>query len=259
MTFTPADATDYTTVTKTVQIAVGPAMSYWVPAQNTSWQWQLSGTLDPTVNAVMYDIDLFDNSANVVASLHAQGRKVVCNFSAGSWENWRPDAGSFPPSVLGSPLGSASERYLDIRNLAVLAPIMSARLDLCKSKGFDAVDPDNIDGYTNGTSFPLTYADQILYNMWIANAAHTRGLSVALKNDVEQVADLVSVFDWALNEQCFEYQECNTLLPFVATGKAVFNVEYNVPTTQFCPQANSLNFNSMRKHMSLDAFREQCR
>ena len=233
---------------------------YWTPALNTTWQWQLTTPVDQTVSVAMYDIDLFDNSAKVVASLHAQGRRVVCYLSAGSWEDWRPDAASFPASVLGLTLdGYPDEKWLDIRNLAVLGPIMSARLDLCKSKGFDAVEPDNIDGYSNKTGFPLKYSDQITYNTWIANAAHARGLSVALKNDVDQVADLLSVFDWTLNEQCFEYQECSTLLPFISAGKAVFNVEYNLATTQFCPQANTLNFNSMQKDENLDATRTPCR
>ncbi len=233
---------------------------YWSPAQNTTWQWQLSGTLDRTINVAMYDIDLFGNSSSVVSALHAQGRRVVCYLSAGSWEDSRPDAAAFPDSVKGLVLaGYPNERWLDIRNLAVLGPILSARLDLCKSKGFDAVEPDNVDGFTNKTGFPLTYADQIAFNTWLANAAHARGLSVALKNDTDQIADLVGIFDWSLNEQCFEYKECNTLLPFIRAGKAVFNVEYKLMTSQFCAQANTLNFNSMLKDLDLTAFRQGCR
>src|SRR5437588_5570608 len=118
--------------------------SYWIPAPNTSWQWQLTGAVDQSVNVTMYDIDLFNNTASAVASLHAQGRKVVCYVSVGSWEDFRPDAASFPASVKGSTLdGFPNERWLDIRNLDVLGPIMGARLDMCKAKGFDAVEPDN--------------------------------------------------------------------------------------------------------------------
>ncbi len=76
-------------------------------------------------------------------------------------------------------------------------------MNLCKSKGFDGVEFDNVDGYANNTGFPLTYADQITYNTWLANQAHTLGLSVALKNDLGQVHDLLPYFDWALDRAVF--------------------------------------------------------
>src|SRR5450432_2807467 len=62
----------------------------WKPALNTSWQWQLSTPVDQTVNVAMYDIDMFDNHASVVASLHTAGHKVTCYIDVGTWENWRP-------------------------------------------------------------------------------------------------------------------------------------------------------------------------
>ncbi len=241
-------------------IGWGQHISYWSPAVNTSWQWQLSGTIDQTVSAAVYDVDLFTTDASVLTALHAKGRRAICYVSAGSWEDYRPDAAQFPESVKGQVLaGYPNERWLDIRNLTVLGPIMSARLDLCKAKGFDAVEPDNVDGYTNVTGFPLTAADQIRYNTWFASAAHARGLSVGLKNDIDQVAALQPVFDWAINEQCFQFKECGALSAFVNAGKAVFQVEYKLTAAQFCTQANSMNFNSMRKNLSLDAFREPCR
>src|SRR3989344_2130107 len=225
----------------------------WIPPQISPWQWQLTGTVDQSVNVPIYDIDLFDNDASVVSSLHAQGRKVICYISAGSYENWRPDAYLFPSSVLGRNNGWAGEKWLDIRQIDILGPIMEARMDLCKAKGFDAVEPDNIDGYTNPTGFPLTYQDQINYNRFLANAAHARGLSIGLKNDIEQVNDLLPDFDWALNEQCFQYDECDTLLPFINAGKAVFQTEYSLSTSSFCPSANAMKFNSMKKNLDLDA------
>jgi hypothetical protein len=143
--------------------------------------------------------------------------------------------------------------------LDLLMPIMEARLDLCKQRGFDSVDPDNVDGYTNATGFPLTAADQLAYNASIANAAHARGLTVALKNDLDQVPQLVSYFDWALNEQCFQYQECGLLAPFGAAGKAVMNIEYSLGVKKFCAAANAKNFNSLKKTKALKAPRTACR
>ena len=251
---------DSLNATASASLSITINQTVWQPALNTSWQWQLTTPVDQTVNAQMYDIDMFDNDVSVVASLHAQGRKVICYISAGTFENWRPDAASFPAVVKGNAVsGWPGENWLDIRRLDILGPIMTARLDLCQTKGFDGVEPDNIDGYTNGTGFPLTAQDQINYNTFLANQAHARGLSVALKNDLDQVQALLPYFDWALNEQCFQYNECNTLVPFITAGKAVFEVEYSLSTSQFCPQANALNFNAMQKNLNLDAFRIPCR
>ncbi len=232
----------------------------WHPALNTSWQWQLTGTVDQSFNVTMYDIDMFDNTASVVQSLHNAGRIVICYIDAGTWENWRPDANQFPASVKGDNNGWPGEVWLDIRQQSILDPIMEARMDQCKAKGFDGVEFDNVDGYSNTTGFSISANDQLSYNVFLANAAHQRGLSVALKNDPDQVKKLLPYFDWELDEQCFEYTECDKLTPFIQAGKAVMEVEYNLDTSSFCPQANKMNFNSMKKHQDpVDAWREACR
>lgn len=232
----------------------------WVPPQETSWQWQLSGEINQSFDVDMYDIDMFETDASLVSSLHDQGKKVVCYISAGSWEEWRPDADLFPASVIGKPLaGWPGEKWLDIRRLDILGPILQARLDACKAKGFDGVEPDNIDGYTNDTGFPLTYQDQLEFNIFLANEAHARGLSIGLKNDLDQIPDLLPFYDWALNEQCFQFNECDKLMPFINEGKAVFHVEYKAGLKKFCPEANEMNFNSLKKRRSLKAWRKACR
>jgi hypothetical protein len=244
-----------------------PCPGCWVPPLRTEWQWQLSGTVDQSVNAAMYDIDMFNNTSQVVASLHAAGRKVICYIDAGTWESWRPDASQFPPAVLGNPVsGFPNERWLDIRQTSILSPIIiggnpasPGRLDQCHAKGFDGVEFDNVDGYTNNSGFPLTAQDQLNYNTLLANAAHQRGLNVALKNDLDQIGTLLPYFDWVLDEQCFQYSECNKLVAFLRASKAVMEVEYYLQPGQFCPRANALNFNSMKKHLDLGAYRVACR
>src|SRR5207302_5849258 len=178
----------------------------------TSWQWQLQGRIDRSVRARMFDVDAFDTPASTVAALHRAGRVAVCYVDAGTWENWRPDASRFPKSVRGKPVdGWAGERWLDIRRLDVLGPILRARMAMCARKGFDGMEFDNVDGYTNDTGFPLTGAEQLRFDVWLANQAHRRGLSVALKNDLGQVPRLLPYFDFALDEQCFQYSECGAL------------------------------------------------
>ncbi len=60
---------------------------------------------------------------------------------------------------------------------------------------------------------------------------------VGLKNDLDQVAELVDWFDWALNEECHQFEECDLLEPFVAAGRAVFGVEYQGHPAVYCPDA----------------------
>lgn len=233
----------------------------WRPAPCTRWQWQLSGTIDTSFDVAMYDIDLFETPQGTIDSLHAAGRVVVCYFSAGTWESFRPDSGSYPAIVLGDPLDPPfeDELWLDIRRIDLLGPILEARLDLAVTKQCDAVEPDNVDGYANASGFPLTPAHQLTFNRYLAAEAHERGLSVGLKNDLDQVLDLVDDFDWALNEQCWEFAECDLLAPFVARGKAVFGVEYEGEPAAFCPPLNALDYSWLKKNIQLDALSLDCR
>ena len=237
-------ATVTTTTTTTTHTSPPPAGSHWQPssAAPISWYWQLQGTIDTSLPAQVFDIDGFDASAATVSALHAKGKKAICYMDFGTSEDFRPDFGSFPSSVEGQTNGWPGEKWLDIRQLSVLEPIMTARMQMCVQKGFDALEPDNIDGYTNSTGFSLTAQDQLTYNTWIANEAHALGLSVGLKNDVDQTTELQPYYDWALDEQCNEYSECGTEHAFVAANKAVFNAEYSGGTS-FCSSDVSSHIN----------------
>ncbi|MYW13581.1 endo alpha-1,4 polygalactosaminidase [Streptomyces sp. SID2563] len=238
--------------------AARPSQARWQPEPGTDWQWQLSGKLDTSVDAPVYDIDGFDRTAAQVAELHRKGRKVICYLSTGAWEDFRPDAARFPTAVLGKGNGWKGERWLDIRRTEVLEPLMETRIAMCAKKGFDAVEPDNMDGYRNKSGFPLTAADQLRYNRLIARLVHRHGMSVGLKNDLPQIPELVGDFDFAVNEQCAQYEECEELTPFVKAGKAVFHVEYELPAAEFCARSRKLRLSSLRKEYELDAGRETC-
>ncbi|MDD5510778.1 MAG: endo alpha-1,4 polygalactosaminidase [Dehalococcoidales bacterium] len=233
-----------------------PPSGWWkpTPAAPIHWQWQIGTDFSyPShvlPNVTVYDIDGFSTSAATVASLHALGCKVIAYFSFGTYENWRPDASKFTAADKGKSNGWPGEIWIDIRS-ANVRNIMAARMDIAVSKGFDALEPDNIDGYSNNTGFPLTAADQINFNTWIAQQCHARGLSVGLKNDVDQISQLVSQFDWVLNEECNQYSECGNLSLFVQAGKAVFQCEYS--GSGYCSAMNSAHFNSMKRDMDLTA------
>jgi hypothetical protein len=225
----------------------------WQPAPGTTWYIQLQGAVGADIDVQVYDIDLFDAPQSLIDQLHGLGRKVICYFNAGAFENWRPDAAVFSKRLKGRALeGWPGERWLDIRKLKRLAPIMQARLDMAVAKGCDGVDPDNLDGYQNRSGFPLKPRHQLAYNKALASWAHQRGLSIGLKNDLAQVRQLLSHFDWALNEQCFAYDECDLLAPFIQARKAVFSVEYTGDPAEFCPKAMAAGFSTLLLPLALD-------
>ncbi|MEU8118091.1 endo alpha-1,4 polygalactosaminidase [Spirillospora sp. NPDC049024] len=235
------------------------AASWWRPAVGVGWQWQLSGKIDTSVNAAVYDVDMFETPKATVTALHRYGRKVICYVSIGSAEEGRPDYKAFPKSTLGKKLdGWPKERWVDIRRIDVLERIWAARLDQCKAKGFDGVEPDNVDAYQNDSGFALTARHQIAFNRMLARVAHQKGLAIGLKNDLDQIPSLVKNFDFAVNEQCAEYRECAALKPFIAAGKPVFHAEYNLPLSKFCPDSKRLHLSSIRKTLDLTAKMQTC-
>ncbi len=239
-----------------------PLSTWWYPTVGLTWQWQIGDNdIDTSIEADVYDVDLYVDQS-IIDELHAKGRKVICYMSVGSYEDWRPDEDQFPPEVLGKDYdGWPGEKWLDIRQIDKLAPIMLARLDLCKAKGFDALEPDNMEIYTNDTGFPLTYEDQLKYALWLADEAHKRGLAIGVKNAPDQVEDLVQYFDFAITEDAFYYGWANDMLPFIKAGKPVFAAEYtdldgNFVT--FCRQSKELNFSTILKNRGLDAWIKNC-
>jgi len=246
--------------------AAAGSRPHWVPTRADTFQWDLQTPVPLTVAASVYDIDLFDNPPRVVQQLHNMGRHAICYVDVGSWENYRPDAKTYPARILGKSYpGYPDERFIDIRQLNVLGPILAKRFDLCRAKGFDAVEPDNIDTYQADTGFPITYRDQLVFNHWLVAQTHLRGLSIGQKNDGDQVRDLVGSFDWALLEECFNQQFCTRFSPYVASGKAVFDTEYreDVSVTtflqQYCPNDRSYGYYLIYKKLALDSYRVTCR
>lgn len=236
------------------------AAPVWQPVPGTSWQIQFTGTLDTSLKVDAFELDLFDTPQEDIDRLHNQGVKVICYFSAGTLENWRPDAMDFPQSVLGlSLIGWAGESWLDIRQIEVVLPLMSARLNLASKKHCDAVDADNIDGYANVSGFSISYADQIAYDQVLADAAHQLGMSMGLKNNLGQVNDLADRFDFATNESCIAYNECDVLKTFISRNHAVFGIEYSGTLASVCQTAISLKFDTVFKNKNLDGYRISCR
>lgn len=234
-----------------------PSGTHYRPGPYTTWQWQLSGTVDTTVNVQLYDIDMFGSSTSLIASLHDKGIAVICYIDT-AYEPGRPDSSEFTAAVLGNPIdGWPGQYWVDIRS-TVVRNIISNRIAEAAAKLCDGVEMDDVDAYENNPGFPLTAEDQINFNTFLATTAHANGLGIALKNDINQIEALAPAFDFAINEQCFQYAECTNLTTFINQGKAVLGVEYTLATSQFCTEANGEKFSWLKKNLNLDASRTQC-
>ena len=199
-----------------------------------------------------------------VAAIHANGAKAICYIDAGGAESFRPDFAQYDAfntncngCLFGKPVaGFRNEFWVNINNdqgqRDFILGRIGARLDRCVANGFDGVEMDVVDAWSNRTGLTISADTQLLFNSALANLAHGKGLTVALKNDVEQVPDLAPYFDYAINEQCQQYSECgNYTTNFVNAGKAVFQVEYKLSNSKFCPQANAENRNAIKKTFDL--------
>ncbi len=235
------------------------AAGWWTPPQHLTWFWQLQGAVKNGKAVAAYDIDGFENEASEVAALHAQGKHVICYIDVGTAENFRPDYSSFPRSVLGRSNGWPGEKWIDIRQLGVVEPIMTKRFEMCREKGFDAVEPDNIEAFSNKSGFAITGRQQLTYNEWVANEVHSLGMAVLQKNDGEQTTQLQSLFDGVLTEQCNQYRECADFKPYLDAGKPVLNAEYQLSKAKFCATDEALGIMGVRYALSLNGNRfEPC-
>jgi hypothetical protein len=136
----------------------------WQPEVGAKIQMMISGV--PSVggsvvpaDVPIFDVDLFETPASTISALHAQGIKVICYFSAGTSEDWRPDYNQFQNGDLGSGLPDwQGEKYLNLRSKNVLK-VMKARIKNAAGLGCDAIDPDNMGTLTDFTFEADTRAD----------------------------------------------------------------------------------------------------
>lgn len=250
----------------------------WQPAVGSKWQIILSNPVDITAqnaltpaDAKIWDLDLFDNNATAFQAIQAKGGKVICYFSAGTYENWRPDANKFSKSDLGSSLPEwQGENWLKISSSSVRT-IMSARIKMASDKGCNALDPDNMDGYSNKNGLGLTQNDTIDYVKFLASEASKYNLSIGLKNAGEVISSVLGSVQFSVQEQCIQYGNCKDYSPFIQANKPVFNIEYpddagpdlaastvnNICDNNGKP-ADIKGFTNTIKRMSLDGWVEYC-
>lgn len=245
------------------------ASGWWRPETGIEWdiQFAISAGTDltrPTGPIDAIDLDGSDTPADIVATLHERDIRVLCYVNAGAWEAWRPDADLYPATILGEDYpGWPGERFVDIRALEVLGPILEVRFDECADKGFDAIDPDNIDTAYTDTGFPLTESDQLTFNRWLSDQAHARGLAIFQKNVPELTPDLVDAYDGAVTEDCAADRWCGDLRPYLDANKPVLAIEYTDVTdarefARMCTDPELAGLSLILKNRDLDESRVAC-
>ncbi|TLS25797.1 hypothetical protein PpBr36_07901 [Pyricularia pennisetigena] len=220
-------------------------VSMWKPAVGTTWQIVLrhplkinlqSPAVDPG-HVDVYDIDLFDNTKNgtdgsTIAALHSLGKKVICYFSAGTYEAWRHDAKEFKAADKGNKMNNWDEIWVNI-NSPNIRDLMAKRIKIAADMGCDAIDPDNVDGYLEApvndqgpSTFHLDKASTASFVKFLSGEAAKYKMSTGLKNAAEVIDDVISDVHFSVNEECAAYKECNMFLKFIKAGKPVFHIEY---------------------------------
>jgi hypothetical protein len=201
-----------------------------------------------------------------VAAVHAMGGKAICYVDAGTAENWRSDYEKFDPSELGGEVpGWPGEEFVDVADWSRRVPspyetlrtIMTDRIALCAEEGFDAVEADNVDAYSDGDigDFRLTMPEEETYIDDLVAVAHSDGLAFFLKNELngDSLLDTEApLVDGEIDEQCWQYRECSALEIFVKERKPILNVEYqDVPEATLCPKALAFPMATIRAGLDL--------
>ena len=195
--------------------------------RNAAADYQLGGAsrVPPGVTVVARD-----------SSAQPVGEYAICYVNAfqtqpgrlGWWRAHHPDLLLRHRGRLVADANWPDEVLLDIGTRAhrrVLARIVDRSFRVCERKGFDAVEPDNLDSWTRSRGL-LQRADAVAYSRLLVRRAHARGLAIAQKNAVS-LAQRRGVVGWdfAVAEECQVYRECDRFT--AAYGGAVIEIEYH--------------------------------
>ena len=284
-----------TTSTSSTTSTTQAATTQWsIPTGNVSWQWVLNhplsvtspsdlGTDDylpdgsPAPTPTVYDIDAIINPASTVAALHARGAHVICYVEAGSAGNYYTAAQEGiatsyyaqlqAAGVLGNVLpGYSQENFVNINSPVAVGIIESMIHQQCGAKGFDAVETDldeTYTGYDGATGFPLTEANEQTFLTTIASYIHSLNMGWIAKNLVDTGDNFATTMEplanGLLTENCNQWNQCGQAGTYIAHGKGVFNAEYNLSTSQFCPADDAAGIDGAHIDSSVDGFRQPCR
>ncbi len=116
------------------------------------------------------------------------------------------------------------ELVLDTRRADDLLAVLRPWVDECADRGFQAIEPDNLDSYGRSQG-ALTEDDNLALVRELAAYAHGRGLAVAQKNAAELgTRGRDAGLDLAVSEDCQQYDECDV---YTELYPRLLEVEYD--------------------------------
>jgi hypothetical protein len=232
------------------------------PDPGADWDWQLSENISSPRGVQVFDVDPDNVTAAQIAALRLAGIYTICYVSVGTMETYRDDHNDFPRKVIGWKYEDWPDEYfLDIRENDV-AVIMAIRFAKCAAKGFNAVEPDNLDVYQNKSGFDITAEDTLEYIDNLIYAAHNVGLEIGQKNVGELTPYLVDKLDFVITESCYQDGWCDEVLPYIKAGKPVFDAEYTDRPINFnkaCKYAENMGISMILKDRDLTSTRRVCK
>lgn len=231
-------------------------------AQEIPWDWQLSGPFDLSRDVGAYSLDPVDHSRADITGLNDRGVKTICYTSVGTIEDWRDDRVAFPDAVVGRPYyEGADERFLDIRQIDVLVPLMAARFQRCKDMGFVAIEPDNQDIYQNNPGMQISEADTVAYLTALADVAHEMDLEFGQKNVPDLTDRLIGKMDFIIAEGCYLYDWCDGITAYGDAGKPIYAAEIldaGVIPAEACQHGAARDIRFIFKDENLSAALQYC-
>ncbi len=226
------------------------------------WDWQLSQPIDLSRKVEIFDIHPEEVSSATLRALKERGVFTICYVSVGTLESDSADKDNFPDEIVGNVYDDwPDERFLDVRRLDLLLPIMKNRFEACKSQGFQGVEADNMDLFENEPGFAISEVDGIRYFKALADTAHAMGLAIGQKNAPQLSKTLVSHADFIITESCFHFGFCGDVLAYIEAGKPVLDAEYlhqEIDFNEACKQADRLNISMILKDRDLTKSYQAC-
>jgi len=220
------------------RVVISPELGWSLKA----WGWD-DGGKDSYSKHKVIDVDLDDDKDRIPGYV-ADGHIVICYFSVGTLEAWRPDCDGDDAKhcshnadkwkeVLAGQMDDWDEAWLDIGKLDKLKELMTPRFQKAREYGCHGVEPDNIDCWQSDDcdASSKSKSTQIAFNKWQTDLAHSLGLSIGMKNAVDIVDDMEEYYDFAVNEGCYKYEECDKYERFLSHGKAAFAVNYGTSSS----------------------------
>ena len=250
------------------QIVVNRNYNIFNNISSFDWILDTDDISEIKTSSQIVDLDVLDTEKTTIEKLKKQWKVVIWYINVWAIENYRDDYKNFPKNVIWKTYSWwEDEKYLDVRKYEDFKKYILNRLDIAQEKGFDWIEPDNMDTYDNfsETWFKILQWDMKEYLTWLNIEVNKRWMFLIQKNAPELSLKMEKKFDAALLEWAFYNNFEDDFKNYIKNWKKVFNVEYTDNTTKkyflenICPKSKKMWFISILKNRNLDDFIVNCK